>query len=544
MQLSKNSLYRKIVPYMIAAILMAVILVTVNSVYVISQANARLKENHEDSLNIVLSSLNQELSNMVRSSGDFLKSAQVKSLAYLGYDYKAYMDTATEMQKMLLICQHICGMWLETENGEISIWSPDQEKVGSQSWRGLKAYFADPAHTEGTDQWAYVQIDGKGYIVYQKDTYGIRYGMWCDTAYVLSNMNNQYKETNTQVKLAGDSLPEHWRVYAEGGSDIVNGLTLNLIGDSGQVPNIDSSVLLFIVFGIGCIGLIILLWKNLQKFMIRPMYQLVGLIEKYGDGELDTELATDAYPDEIKIVGESLKDMAQNLKSLRIQVYEEALEKKDAQMQFMNSQIKPHFVLNAINTIYNMASLEQTKCILKICTYLSDYMRYVFSKKEMHCALWQEMEHLQEYIGIQQMRFPDRVFCNIEMDPVVMKCKIPTMAIHTCVENTFKHGSGRKGEFTLSIRGEILPEGGMVRIEISDTGKGFDPNLVEDINSGKFFEDSTVKSVGIKNTVYRFRALYEDAFSFYVENGNGAKMILCFPWVPYKTDIDEGQERG
>ena len=536
MQLSKNSLYRKIAPYMIAAIFMSIILVTANSVYVIGQANQRLKENHMDSLNIVWSSLNQELTNMYRSSEDFLKSTAVKRLAYLGYDYEAYMDTATEMQKILLICQYICGMWLETESGEVSIWSPDQEKVGSQSWGGLKDYFAVPDHAEGTDQWEYVQIDGKGYIIYQKDEYGIRYGIWCDIEYILSNMNEQYRETNTQVKLAEEKLPANWSVYAQSGSDTVKGLTLSLIGDTGKIRTIDSFVVIFIIFGLGCIGLIILLWNNVRRFMIRPMHQLVGLIGKYGDGELDAGLDTDAYPDEIKIVGDSLKDMAQNLKALRIQVYEEELEKKDAQMQFMNSQIKPHFVLNVINTIYNMASLNQLKYILSICTYLSGYMRYVFSNKEMQCTLAQEMEHLQEYIGIQQMRYPERVFCHIEMDPMVMKCKIPTMAIHTCVENTFKHGSGKKGEFSLFIHGEIIPENGNVRIEISDTGKGFDTALIQDINNGSFFEGSTIKSVGIKNTIYRFRELYGDAFSFRAENGNGAKMILCFPWESLKAD--------
>ncbi len=268
MEPGRNSLYRNMAPYLMGMIVLSVILVAVNSVYVIGQANRRLRGNDEASLHIVWSSLNQELSSMSRNSEALMESAQVRRLAYMGYDEEAYVDVITEMQKNLLICQYVCGMWFETENGEISVWSPDLKKEESQRWRILEAYFSDPAHGEGADQWEYVQIEGEGWLIRQREENKIRYGMWCNASYILSCLNGQYTESGTQVKLAEDALPKGVRIRAAGGSDIVKGMVLQLIGTAGRIRSMDMTIVVLCILGAGCIGFILLLWRQLQKNLI------------------------------------------------------------------------------------------------------------------------------------------------------------------------------------------------------------------------------------------------------------------------------------
>ena len=63
---------------------------------------------------------------------------------------------------------------------------------------------------------------------------------------------------------------------------------------------------------------------------------------------------------------------------------------------------------------------------------------------------------------------------------------------------------------------------------VSDNGPGFDDAVIQAVNEGNFTEER--HKIGLNNTVLRFRELYQDRFHIFIENNNGAKVELCFPY--------------
>ncbi len=109
-----------------------------------------------------------------------------------------------------------------------------------------------------------------------------------------------------------------------------------------------------------------------------------------------------------------------------------------------------------------------------------------------------------------------------------MHCRIPTLSLHSLVENIFKYGIQNQEKLDIQVKGSLLIEENKVMLIVSDNGPGFDDAVIQAVNEGDFTEER--HKIGLNNTVLRFRELYQDRFHIFIENNNGAKVELCFPY--------------
>ena len=81
---------------------------------------------------------------------------------------------------------------------------------------------------------------------------------------------------------------------------------------------------------------------------------------------------------------------------------------KETELQYLSRQIQPHFILNTLNTIYNYSEndVKTTKQLIRLT---SGYYRYVVNVNSRYVQLGQELEHIQDYLRLQKMRYPQWV---------------------------------------------------------------------------------------------------------------------------------------
>jgi two-component system LytT family sensor kinase len=168
------------------------------------------------------------------------------------------------------------------------------------------------------------------------------------------------------------------------------------------------------------------------------------------------------------------------------------------QISLLKSQINPHFLFNTLNSISTLVHSSKEKA-RKVITQLSDIFRYALDSHNGEMVkLMHEIEFIENYILIQQVRFGDRLIFIKEIDPTCLGMRIPPMILQPLVENSVKYGIAPKkegGTIYLSVR----RAGGIVFFEVKDNGLG--------INAKKVMDGSS-SGVGMANTDLRLKSYF------------------------------------
>ncbi len=184
---------------------------------------------------------------------------------------------------------------------------------------------------------------------------------------------------------------------------------------------------------------------------------------------------------------------------------------KDYELKTLKSQLNPHFMFNAMNSI--RALIEEDPESAKVAiTKLSNILRYSLQMERMErVPLEDEVETVKNYLDLERIRFEDRLKYKIDIDRITNKIEIPPMMIQTLVENGIKHGIAKR------------TEGGEVQLKSKMITTSNGPKLkIEIRNSGHFSEEQLKSSngFGVSNTKHRLNLLFGDDAHFSLINEN------------------------
>ncbi|BDC51767.1 hypothetical protein F183_A40820 [Bryobacterales bacterium F-183] len=210
--------------------------------------------------------------------------------------------------------------------------------------------------------------------------------------------------------------------------------------------------------------------------------------------------------------------MAERLSEFRAREVQKLLA--EAELKALQSQINPHFLFNALNTIYG--SIPRTSPdARKMVRNLSDIFRYSLQEASAMVTIDREMEIVRAYLEIEQLRFPGRLSVTVDIDPETGSAPIPTLTIQPLVENAIKHGVGRHPRGgTVTIR-TWRRKDDEIAIEVSDTGCGSDVPAVPGA------------TVGLANVHRRMVLHYGEQAGVDTEfRPEGSAVTIRFPWQP------------
>ena len=232
----------------------------------------------------------------------------------------------------------------------------------------------------------------------------------------------------------------------------------------------------------------------------KPLRRLAELMKLTSKGNLDVHFA-EPCDDEVQDLGNAFNTMTVKIKSLLALVYKEQKQKREAEMQVMQEQIKPHFLYNTLDMISWMARKHGADEIIRVIERMSSFFRISLSKGKELIALREELSMVSSYLDIQSMRYQNLFVYRIDCDEDTGSALIPRMCLQPLVENCLYHGikESDNEQSVLQITASKIPGG--IRIIVEDNGKGIDDEVMERLNESlrsNDWEDWT-GGFGVKN---------------------------------------------
>ncbi len=252
---------------------------------------------------------------------------------------------------------------------------------------------------------------------------------------------------------------------------------------------------------------------------------LVRKMEKVEGGDLEIRNVL-AGNDEIGVMDGHFNRMVNRLEeSIRVN-YVREIESRAAELNALQSQIHPHFLYNTLETISAMAARKGAMEVCDLIHRLGVMFRYsIDMPSKGWVALREELEHVSNYVQIQQARQPGRFELFIDADGSVLRCRVMKFILQPIVENAILHGF-RDLEGTHSIEISIRMEGEIMQVAIQDDGRGMPESRVEELNRSLQEEDgdsllTRKASIGIKNVHMRLKLAYGDGFGLVIRSAEG-----------------------
>lgn len=198
---------------------------------------------------------------------------------------------------------------------------------------------------------------------------------------------------------------------------------------------------------------------------------------------------------------------------------------KDAEIAFLRSQIKPHFLYNALNSIAELC-VEEPEKAEELTLQLSQYLRSSFDFKQLDSltSLENELELVKAYINIEKARFGARLQVIYDVN-ANRDIRIPPLILQPLVENAIRHGlmsSLRGGTVTLSVN---TLDHSMIRFMVEDNGSGMSEHKLE----GIMRSDVDKRGVGLWNISQRIKLLYGKSILIQSVEGKGTKVSFEIP---------------
>lgn len=214
-----------------------------------------------------------------------------------------------------------------------------------------------------------------------------------------------------------------------------------------------------------------------------------------------------------------------------------SIKNREMQISLLKSQINPHFLFNTLNSINTLigSSKEQAR---RVITQLSDIFRYALdSHGDQMVRLIQELDFIDNYVRIQQVRFGDRLKFIKQVDFSCLGVRIPPMILQPLVENSVKYGIAPKdegGTIVLTVKRFNT----MIFFEVKDDGLG---------SNAKKVMDGSSSGVGLKNTDQRLRSIFGPGSGLRIRANEWGYSVSFFipyeeeaPSTPPKQEVQEG----
>ena len=201
------------------------------------------------------------------------------------------------------------------------------------------------------------------------------------------------------------------------------------------------------------------------------------------------------------------------------------------QLLFLQAQLNPHFLFNALNTIAEVCSKAGASVAESLTVKLSDFLRHILSRREDRVTLREELDFIEAYLSLEKARFGEslKIEKDLTLSDVAWSVKIPLLILQPLVENAIKHGlRPKQGGGTITISGRV--QGKEVEIAIADDGVGKATVFFEDLLSGRTHQvDGT--GVGLRNIESRLQKIYGKKYglSFNAMPGCGTCVTVRFP---------------
>lgn len=284
------------------------------------------------------------------------------------------------------------------------------------------------------------------------------------------------------------------------------------------------------IYGIVLLFILIMLVTSyfISKMITNPIKKLSGVMTK-------AEITNDVVYVNIER-NDEIGELSHSFNVMMKKFVENQMLRKEAEISALQQQINPHFLYNTLGAINSISQVYGCEEITVISEKLADMFRYSINR-DFHefVRVQEEINHIENYLTIQQIRFGNKFEVKFEIDDELLNCRIIKFVLQPLVENAIYHGLEKKiDNGTLTIK--AYRDGADMSFEIIDDGVGMSEDEIQ-----KIYESINLKSnekvekkrgsIGLKNVHARVQLLYGDKYGIKIisSEGRGTTVKLVVP---------------
>lgn len=419
---------------------------------------------------------------------------------------------------------------------------------------------------QGEATWAAYELNGISILLSFRSWNNMNFGVMINLERLLGKLDVTQREGRTTFFMRADGTPDTGvgqRFLQEKGgtlealSDLKNHevftaqlprsdlMLVEVVDWTLEEHNLSSTIAtlqwLSIVMTIIVIPLLLL---YMRRWIIRPLNRLFKAIDKIEQGDIDYRIKSVKEGHEFDQINSSFNRMMEQVKALKIDVYDREIERNNIRMRYLSQQVQPHFILNAMNIIYSYEP-EEYELIQKMVACIAKYFRYIVKVNADFVTLRQELEHIENYFEIQRARFPGLFDAVVTYGDDLGNALIPPLLVQNFAENAIKHSLQIGQTVSIHVRAERYEAEGVakMRILLTDTGPGIPDALLAKIDT---FQQTGVPQeglgVGIQNAIERMKYLYGELTLLHFGRGEdqtGTTVTIILPIYYEKSEQKE-----
>ena len=270
-----------------------------------------------------------------------------------------------------------------------------------------------------------------------------------------------------------------------------------------------------LVTALALVALIVLLSVLISRIINKPLQLLTHAI---GNMREDTEIVELFDDSEIGHVGRVLKETVHRNLELRDRLISSHIKEREAELLLLQAQINPHFLYNTLDSIYCMAIIDENVIIADMVSALSELFKMSLSKGRRVIRVREELDYIQKYMSILQMRYGDRFTLILHIDDDIWDLFMMKFLLQPFVENAMYHG--------------LEPKMGKGIVKITGTRANDELHfIIADDGVGIHSDEDIYKGYGVGNVVDRIHLLYGEEYGIHIKSrhGEGTQVTVRIP---------------
>lgn len=356
-------------------------------------------------------------------------------------------------------------------------------------------------------------------------------GSLLETNFEDENMKDIFCSLYQQQKASGEMIPEKisvgekkYFVSYSGQSDY--GLTTVIYRDEDRIfqgINRISGVTMILILGI-LFFVLVYTFFSAHK-LTAPLHSLVNAMESVEKGNFKVSVEK-KNEDEVGKLTDTFNAMIKKIDNLITKEYRMELQEKETEIKALQNQINPHFLYNTLESIAMMAEINDDSEVAEMVSDLGAFFRFVIAGTNNKVMISSELEYVETYVRIQNVRFNNSIQMNISCPQELGKVEIIKLCIQPLVENSVIHGYKQSDRIDIFVKIERR-ENNLV-IGVRDYGVGINEEelayLLENIEE----PEKNTGSIGLKNVHQRLVLTYGNKSGLHIESRIGEGMYVWF----------------
>ena len=308
--------------------------------------------------------------------------------------------------------------------------------------------------------------------------------------------------------------------------------TITNVETQSKILTLIIAVILVIFIAIGSIAYYST--GKMAKKYTRDIDEIASAFEKVQKGELDIALHIGSSA-EFRSIGKDFNLMLDSLKKQITQNQELAEHVAFAQVKQLESQFNPHFLFNTLDNIRFMTKIDLAAAD-KMIVSLSRLLRYSIRDAREELTVREDLDNLQGYLNILQIRFNKRFSYEINIADEIMECLIPKLLIQPLLENAVKYGFAGRDTLHVIIKG--YQQNNRIIFVCQDNGAGIEKDLLWEIRNQLTMEKNTSTHLGLYNIHRRIQLIYKSDYGMKIDSRENEGVTVQL-MLPYKKEKNE-----